>query len=653
MATTRKKVTRQQEDFAFQSEAKQLLKLMTHSVYSNREIFLRELVSNAADAIERLKFESITHPELLPASEPDIRVSFDKAAGTLSVIDRGIGMSRQEVIDNLGTIAKSGTARFLESLGGNEQKNAQLIGQFGVGFYSSFIVADKVTVLTRRADSKAEEGTRFESTGEEHFTLSEVSLDECGTTVILHLNAEGQKFLDRIRLKAIIQRYTNHLDIHVSLLKEQADGEKDDESEDEEAFEIVNQGEALWRRSRNEIDQEEYDKFYELLTHSSGKPLASSHNKIEGKLNYTTLLFIPEKAPFDLHNRETPRGLKLYVQRVFIMDDAEQFLPLHLRFVRGIVDCDDLPLNVSRELLQEDETVRSIRNAVTKRVMDMLAKMAKSNKDDYQIFWKEFGAVLKEGFLDPGVQPEPLKKLLRFPTLLKDDDSLESLEDYVANAPMAQKKIYYLIAESLDQGRQSPHLEVLKNKKYDALLCCDTIDTWVMMQLDAFDGKILENVAQTDLDLAEVAEKDSTDSAKQEEGANGAFFRSITDLLQGKVKEVRASSRLKDSPACLVADKNGVSEKMRLLIQQATGQTMPESEPVLEINLKHPLVTHMASLMDQKDLFDDLVYMLFDQAWLAENATIRDPAAFVKRLNKLLLNYMHRDDSRPEKASDG
>lgn len=648
-----------EETFDFQTEARQLLQLMVHSLYSNKEVFLRELISNASDAADRLRFEAILAPELLTQA-PDLAVviDYDEAAGTLSISDNGIGMSRQEVIDNLGTIARSGTARFLEALTGDDKKDAGLIGQFGVGFYSAFIVAERVEVTTRRANEPAENGTVFRSEGQDNFILAQITKPERGTQVVLYMRPEAKEFLNGFRLRQIIRKYADHLSIPVRLpvdlttmLDAHEAGEKDegedsqddtgDQSDQKDAFETINSAEALWTRPKQSIEDEEYEEFYKLVSHSFEPPLIWSHNKVEGKLEYTSLLFLPKQAPFDLYNRSAPKGLKLYVNRVFIMDDAEQFLPLHLRFVRGIVDSGDLPLNVSRELLQEDERVQSIRQALTRRVTDMIARLAEEQPDKYAAFWQEFGPVLKEGLLLGNIdgQQEKLQKILRFPLALQADDAPpQSLADYVKKMPAAQDKIYYLLGDNIATARQSPHLEIFKAKNQDVLVCCDGIDAWGMVQMEAFEGKKFQDITRADLGFDDLEDKE-TASADNQTKANGqdrakVLVEKITTTLGDRIAEVRVSKRLTDSPACLVLGETDLSARMRQLIEATTGQAPPESRPILEINPGHPLVNRLHSLESQ--YFDDMVFVLFDQAFLMEGAPLPAPATFVQRMNRLL-----------------
>lgn len=613
------------ETLGFQTEAKQLLHLMVHSLYSNREIFLRELISNASDAIDRLRFAALSDDGLL-ADDPElrIRIAFDADEKTLTVADNGIGMTREEVVENLGTIARSGTAEFFGSLTGDQQKDAQLIGQFGVGFYSAFMVADEVTVLTRKAGT--ETGTRWTSSGEDEFTVEKAEADR-GTSVVLRLTSDAHEFAEAFRLRNVVRKYSDHIAVPVVMAGEAADGQDGEEGDDAgPEDETVNAATALWTRSRSEVGDDEYREFYKHVSHDYEDPLAWSHNRVEGKLEYTSLLFVPRRAPFDLWNRESPRGLKLYVRRVFIMDEAEQFLPLYLRFVRGIVDSSDLPLNVSREILQEDASVRTIRSALAKRVLDMLSKL---EGDDYATFWDEFGQVLKEGVAEDFTNREAVMKLLRFTTTADDENAQRvSLEDYVGRMRDDQKSIYYLVADSLAAARQSPHLEVFRQRNIEVLLLSDRIDEWFMSFVQEFDGKPLADVSRGDLDLPGGVPEDEPD-------ADDAFCKRIADVLEDRVESVRRSVRLTDSPACLVLAEGDVGAQMRR-IMEATGQQLPESKPHFEINPGHPLVEKLEGEADG-DRFADLVRVLFDQASLAEGQPLGDPGDYVRRVNRLLL----------------
>jgi molecular chaperone HtpG len=631
------------EIFGFQTEAKQLLQLMIHSLYSNREIFLRELISNASDAIDKLRFEAIADASLLPPEgEFEITIGFDKDAGTLSITDNGIGMTREEVIDHLGTIAKSGTAEFLGRLTGDQKKDASLIGQFGVGFYSAFIVADEVEVLTRKAGTQT--GTLWRSKGEDEFSIEPAADLEPGTTVVLHLREEAKDFADDYRLRNIVRRYSDHIGVPVRMLKAPLpsadDEDKGDDPVSEPEYEVVNSAKALWTRSRSEVSDDEYKEFYKYISHDFADPLSWSHNRVEGKLEYTSLLYLPEKAPFDLWNREAPRGLKLYVQRVFIMDQAEQFLPLYLRFVKGIVDSNDLPLNVSRELLQEDDRVTSIRNALTKRVLNMLETMADKEPEKYQTFWNEFGEVLKEGAGEDFANREAICKLLRFSsTHDQDAEKHVSLDAYLERMVEGQDKIYYLVAESHDNAKSSPHLEVFRKRGIEVLLMYDRIDEWLMSSLTEFAEKPFQDVMRGDLVLPgdEADSDDEADKAKADD-ANEQLTQRIEKVLAERVETVRPSKRLTDSPACLVLPEFALGAQMRR-IMEASGQSLPESKPIFEYNPGHPLLERLDRESDE-DRFRDLVLILFDQASLADGSALTDASAYVGRLNALLVNLL-------------
>ena len=617
------------ETRGFQTEAKQLLHLMIHSLYSNREIFLRELISNASDAIDKLRFESLGDDTLI-ADDPDfrIRIDFDADAKTLSVSDNGIGMTREEVIEQLGTIAKSGTAEFFERLTGDQRQDAQLIGQFGVGFYSAFMAADEVEVLTRRAGTG--EGTRWKSKGEDEFTVEDAEADR-GTRVTLHLKSDAEEFAEAFRLRTIVRTYSDHIGVPVVMPAEAADdqGGEDDDAASAPGEEVVNSATALWTRSRSEIKDDEYQEFYKHVSHDFEDPLAWSHNRVEGRLEYTSLVFIPRRAPFDLWNRESPRGLKLYVQRVFIMDDAEQFLPLYLRFVRGIVDAGDLPLNVSREILQQDPAVATIRNALAKRVLDTLSRL---DGDDYDTFWDEFGQVLKEGIAEDFANRDAIMKLLRFSSTREEgEEQRTSLSDYVGRMREGQDKIYYLIADSLSAARQSPHLEVFRQRDIEVLLLTDRIDGWFMSFVNEFDGKTLQDVTRGELDL-------DGDAKPEDEADDDALAKRIKDALEGRVESVRRSTRLTDSPACLVLGEHDMGAQMRRLME-ATGQSVPDSKPHFEFNPDHPLVLKLDGEADE-ERFGDLVRVLFDQASLAEGQSLTDPGDYVRRVNSLLLELL-------------
>ncbi|MGE0622496.1 MAG: molecular chaperone HtpG [Pseudomonadales bacterium] len=633
------------ETFGFQTEAKQLLHLMIHSLYSNREIFLRELISNASDAIDKLRFESVANPALLPAGDFAIRIGFDADAGTLSIRDNGIGMTRDEVISHLGTIAKSGTAEFLGRLTGDQKKDASLIGQFGVGFYSAFIVADEVEVLTRSALDGAGErgnGTRWVSRGEEVFSVEEVSDLPAGTEVILHLKTDAKEFADAYRLRHIVGRYSDHIGVPVEMAKTRFEEEGDAKPDEAPEFEVVNSAKALWTRSRSDVSDEEYREFYKHVSHDFQDPLTWSHNKVEGKLEYTSLLYVPKSAPFDLWNRDAPRGLKLYVQRVFIMDEAEQFLPLYLRFLKGVVDCNDLPLNVSREILQQDERVTTIKNALTKRALAMLETLAKKLPEDYQTFIDEFGEVLKEGAGEDFANREAVLKLLRFTSTADPDTAAGavkrvSLDDYLSRMVEGQDKIYYLVAESCDNARSSPHLEVFRKRGIEVLLMFDRIDEWMMSTVHEYDGKAFVDVMRGDLALPGSS---SDDEEQAEKPDTSALTERIVGVLGDRVEAVRPSERLTDSPACLVLGAHDPGAQMRRILE-ATGQSLPASKPIFEYNATHPLVQRLDGEADE-DRFRDLVLILFDQASLADGSALKDASAYVNRINQLLLTLLNR-----------
>ena len=632
------------ETLGFQTEAKQLLHLMIHSLYSNQEVFLRELISNASDAIDKLRFEALSDESLLEdAADYAIRVEVDKDASTLTISDNGIGMSREEVVENLGTIAKSGTAAFLESLTGDQQKDSQLIGQFGVGFYSAFIVADQVEVVTRRAGASADSGVRWESREEAEFSIETVDKAERGTTIVLHLKSDCEQFADDWRVRSVIKKYSDHISVPVLMEKpvmpeyDEEGNEKPIETPAEPEFESINEATALWTRSRSEVSDEEYKEFYKHVSHDFEDPLNWSHNRVEGKLEYTSLLYLPRKAPFDMWNREGARGLKLYVQRTFIMDDAEQFLPLYLRFVKGVVDSNDLSLNVSREILQQDPQVESMRSALTKRVLDMLGKMAKKDDgEDYAAFWNEFGQVLKEGPAEDFANKEKIAGLLRFSTTHTNSDAQDqSLEAYLSRMQEGQDKIYYVVAENFNTAKSSPHLEVFRKKGIEVLLLSDRVDDWLMNHLQDFDGKAFQDVARGALDLGEMSEEDKAEQEQLQQDSEGLVER-IQAALGERVEEVRATARLTDSPACLVVGDHDMGAQMRR-IMEAAGQQVPDSKPILEVNPRHPLLEKMDAESDE-ERFADLASIVFDQANLAEGGQLEDPAAYVSRLNKLLID---------------
>ncbi len=630
------------ETLGFQTEAKQLLHLMIHSLYSNQEVFLRELISNASDAIDKLRFEALSNENLLEES-PDfsVRVEVDKDANTITVSDNGIGMSRDEVIENLGTIAKSGTAAFLENLTGDQQQDSQLIGQFGVGFYSTFIVADKVEVMTRRAGDASENGVHWESMGEAEFSIETIDKEQRGTTIVLHLKESCGEFADDWRVRSVIKKYSDHISVPVLMQKPvmpamNEEGEEDEAAEPAApAFEAVNEATALWTRSRSEVSDEEYRQFYKHVSHDFEDPQSWSHNRVEGKLEYTSLMYIPKKAPFELWNRDTARGLKLYVQRTFIMDDAEQFLPLYLRFVKGVVDSSDLSLNISREVLQQDPQVDAMRSALTKRVLDMLGKLAKSEDGEYGEFWKEFGQVLKEGPAEDFGNKEKISGLLRFATTHTDTELQDqSLAQYVERMQEDQEKIFYVVAENFNTAKNSPHLEVFRKKGIEVLLLSDRVDDWLMNHLMEFDGKQFQDVTRGELDLGELSDEDKAEQEQVEKDSESLVERMKLALAE-QVEEVRATTRLTDSPACLVVGDQDMGAQMRR-IMEAAGQEVPSSKPILEINPRHPLLAKLDGESDE-DRFADLSSIIFDQANLAEGGQLEDPAAYVSRLNKLLL----------------
>ena len=628
-------VETQKETLGFQTEVKQLLHLMIHSLYSNKEIFLRELISNASDAADKLRFEALAKPELLEGgSELKIRLSFDKDAKTVTLEDNGIGMSREEVIAHLGTIAKSGTADFLKNLSGDQKKDSHLIGQFGVGFYSAFIVADKVEVFSRRAGSPASEGVHWSSKGEGEFEVATVEKAERGTRIVLHLKSGEEEFADGWRLRNIVKKYSDHIALPIEMPKEHYGEEKDKPAEVE--WETVNRASALWTRPRTEIKDEEYQEFYKHVGHDFENPLTWSHNKVEGKLEYTSLLYVPGRAPFDLYHREAPKGLKLYVQRVFIMDQADQFLPLYLRFIKGVVDSNDLSLNVSREILQSGPIIDSMKSALTKRVLDMLENLAKDKPDDYKVFWKAFGQVLKEGPAEDFANKEKIAGLLRFAsTAGEGDEQSVSLADYLGRVKDGQDKIYYLTGESYAQIKNSPHLEVFRKKGIEVLLLTDRIDEWLMSYLTEFDGKQFVDVARGDLDLGKLDSAEDKKAQEEVAKAKEGLIERLKGALGEQVKEVRVSHRLTDSPAILAIGEQDLGLQMRQILE-ASGQKVPESKPIFEFNPAHPLIERLDAEPDE-DRFTDLSHILFDQAALAAGDSLKDPAAYVQRLNKLLV----------------
>ncbi|BBP58006.1 molecular chaperone HtpG [Pseudomonas sp. St316] len=628
-------VETQKETLGFQTEVKQLLHLMIHSLYSNKEIFLRELISNASDAVDKLRFEALSKPELLEGgAELKIRVSFDKDAKTVTLEDNGIGMSREEVITHLGTIAKSGTADFMKNLSGDQKKDSHLIGQFGVGFYSAFIVADQVEVFSRRAGLAASEGVHWSSKGEGEFEVATVDKADRGTRIVLHLKSGEDEFADGWRLRNIIKKYSDHIALPIELPKEVTAAEGEEKPEVE--WETVNRASALWTRPRTEVKDEEYQEFYKHIAHDYENPLSWSHNKVEGKLEYSSLLYVPARAPFDLYQREAPRGLKLYVQRVFVMDQAESFLPLYLRFIKGVVDSNDLSLNVSREILQKDPIIDSMKSALTKRVLDMLEKLAKNEPEQYKSFWKNFGQVMKEGPAEDFANKEKIAGLLRFASTQGDDgDQIVGLADYLARAKEGQDKIYYLTGETYAQVKNSPHLEVFRKKGIEVLLLTDRIDEWLMSYLSEFDGKSFVDVARGDLDLGNLDSEEDKKAAEEVAKSKEGLVERIKTALGDAVSEVRVSHRLTDSPAILAIGEQDLGLQMRQILE-ASGQKVPDSKPIFEFNPAHPLVEKLDNEQSE-ERFGDLSHILFDQAALAAGDSLKDPAAYVRRLNKLLV----------------
>jgi molecular chaperone HtpG len=624
------------QTMGFQAEVKQLLKLMIHSLYSHKEIFLRELISNASDALDKLRFAALAQPDLLAGgSELAITIDADTQARTITITDNGIGMSREEAIEHLGTIAKSGTAEFLASMTGDQKQDAQLIGQFGVGFYSSFIVADRVDVYSRRAGLDAAAGVHWQSSGDGEFSVATVDLPERGTRIVLHLKEGEQDFADGYRIRALVRKYSDHIAFPVRMHAQK--GEKNDDAPAQ--YETVNHAQALWTRPRSEVKDEEYKEFYRHITHDFSDPLAWSHGKVEGTKEYTSLLYVPGRAPFDLWHREAARGLKLYVRRVFIMDDAEQFLPLYLRFVKGVVDSADLSLNISREMLQQDAAIDSMRTGLARRVLDLLAKLAKDEPEKYASFWKEFGTVLKEGPGEDHANRERIAKLLRFSSTLADKQEQDvSLEDYVARMKPEQKEIYFVIADSFAAAKSSPHLEVLRSKGLEVLLLSDRVDEWLVDHLREFDGKQLRNVARGELDIGAIQSDEEKQQQETLSKEHSALVERMKKALQDRVSDVRVTSRLADSPAVLVLGAHDLGAQMRRILE-AAGQKTPTTKPTLEINVKHPLLERIESTGEDAT-FDDLSMLLFEQATLADGGQLAEPAAFVQRLNRLLLT-MH------------
>ncbi|WP_174866359.1 molecular chaperone HtpG [Pectobacterium polaris] len=622
-----------QETRGFQSEVKQLLHLMIHSLYSNKEIFLRELISNSSDAADKLRFRALSAPELY-AGDGDlrVRVSTDKEKRTLTISDNGIGMSRDEVIDNLGTIAKSGTKAFLESMGSDQVKDSQLIGQFGVGFYSAFIVADKVTVRTRAAGANADQGVYWESAGEGDYTIADITKDDRGTEITLHLREGEDEFLDDWRVRSVISKYSDHIALPVEI--ESRTESEEEGGESTVSWEKINKAQALWTRSKSEVSDEEYNEFYKHISHDFTDPLSWSHNRVEGKQEYTSLLYIPAHAPWDMWNRDHKHGLKLYVQRVFIMDDAEQFMPNYLRFVRGLIDSNDLPLNVSREILQDSRVTQNLRNALTKRVLQMLDKLAKDDAEKYQTFWQQFGLVLKEGPAEDGSNREAIAKLLRFTTTQSDSSAQTvSLEDYVSRMVEGQDKIYYITADSYAAAKSSPHLELFRKKGIEVLLLSERIDEWMMSYLTEFDGKSFQSVSKADDTLDKLADEEN-DAQKEAQKALEPFVERVKTLLGERVKDVRFTYRLTDTPAIVVTDADEMSTQMAKLFA-AAGQQAPEVKYIFELNPEHALIKRAADVSDDAE-FGEWVELLLDQALLAERGTLDDPNLFIRRMNQLL-----------------
>ena len=630
------------ETFGFQAEVRQLLHLMVHSLYSDREIFLRELISNASDAADRLRFEALANPDLVGDTELAVDIAIDRDAGTLTVSDNGIGMSREEIIEQLGTIAHSGTARYLENLTGDQQKDSQLIGQFGVGFYSAFIVADEVEVASRRADRPADDGVLWRSDGQGEYSLQAVGKADRGTTIKLKLKADASEFLEEARIRTLIRKYSDHISFPVRMSgagASDSDGDSDEQT--------VNRAKALWTRPRTEVDDDEYVEFYRHIAHDFSDPLTWSHNRVEGKREYTSLLYIPSVAPFDLWNRESPKGVKLYVQRVFITDRATEFLPLYLRFVRGVVDCGDLSLNVSREMIQQDPAVGAMKSALTKRVLDLLGRLSKEDADKYATFWEQFGTTLKEGLAEDSSNRDRIAGLLRFNSTASEDITPDrSLDDYLGNAADDQESIYYLLADSPLAARSSPHLEAFRERGIEVLLLSDRIDEWAMQFLDEYKGKSFRDIGRGEIDLDEGDEARPVDAGEDKERKH--LVKRIKRVLRERVDEVRVSTRLKESAACLVLNEHDIGHQMRELLK-ASGQQAPASLPNLEINPSHPLIGVLADEADD-DRFALLSTVILDQAMLAEGRQLDDPAAFVRRVNDLLLAT--RGESRASTETD-
>ena len=627
-------VEAKKETLSFQTEVKQLLNLMIHSLYSNKEIFLRELVSNASDACDKLRFEALSDSALYENEEDlGITVDFDKEAGTVTISDNGIGMNREEVIANIGTIANSGTKKFLDNLTGEQAKDAKMIGQFGVGFYASFIVADNVTVETRRAGLTAEHGVRWHSTGEGEFDLENINKENRGTTIILHLKKDEEEFADDWRLRSIINKYSDHISLPISMNKRDDKGEMTDE------LEAVNKASALWVRPKSEIKEDEYKEFYKHVAHDFDEPLSWLHNRVEGTQEYTTLFYVPKRAPFDMFERDQKNGIKLYVKRVFIMDDADQLMPNYLRFIKGVVDSDDLPLNISREILQKNKHIDTIRGASIKKILGHLEKMAKNNPEDYASFWSEFGRVLKEGPAEDSSNKEKIAKLFRYASTNNDSDIENvSLDDYISRMKEGQDKLYYITGDSYSAVKNSPHLELFKKKGIEVILMHDRVDEWMMSYLQEYDGKSFVNIAKGELDLGDLEDKEDKEKAEKAAKDYESLLKHMTESLGDKVKEVRVSTRLTDSPSCLVVEQQDMAVSMQKILKQA-GHEVPNIEPILEINVEHPLVKRLSDEQDD-DKFKDWSHLLFDQAMLSEGGQLEDPVSFVTRINQLLLETM-------------
>ena len=638
-----------QETHGFQTEVKQLLQLMIHSLYSNKEIFLRELISNAADAADKLRFRALSNDSLYEGDgDLHVKLSVDKDAGTITIADNGIGMTKAEAIEHLGTIAKSGTKEFFGKLSGDQAKDSQLIGQFGVGFYSAFIVADKVTVRSRAAGAEKHTGVEWQSAGEGEFTIADIEKADRGTEIILHLREEEKEFLDDWRLRSIVSKYSDHISIPVKMFKPEVperDGPEVDGKKGEKipaipaTWEAVNKATALWTRDKSEVSDDEYKEFYKHISHDFADPMTWAHNKVEGKTEYTSLLYIPSKAPYDLWNREQKHGLKLYVQRVFIMDDAEQMLPNYLRFVKGLLDSNDLPLNVSREILQDNKITQAMRQGCTKRVLQMLEKIAKNEPEQYQTFWGEFGNVLKEGPAEDYANKDKIAGLLRFASTHNDSDVQNvSLADYISRMQEKQDKIYYITADSYKAAKSSPHLEIFRKKGIEVLLMSDRIDEWLMSHLSDFEEKSLQSITHGALDLGDLEDEESKNALKEAEKQVSGLAERVKAALGDKVKDVKFTHRLTDSPACIVADKNGMSTQM-IKLMQAAGQPVPDAQYHFELNPEHQLVKLLADVQDEEQ-FAQWTEVLFDQAALSEQGSLKDPASFVQNLNKLLINLV-------------